>query len=325
VNTAPNLSVVVPHYNGQHFLSKMLAAFERQTFRDFELIVADDGSADPKSAERSVAQSGLVDARVLLLGHGGAGAARNAGIRAARSEIVCFTDCDCIPDRDWLLRMRDALERAELVYGRVVTDDGYLFPRWAAPAGERFVGANFGIRKTLCARIGDFSPSFRGPFREDTDFGLRAMAANAVVLCVPSAVIYHPLRTQGAKKLYSSGYWHRYDAELLKRYGRAALSEIGKSYTQPALAGFSWFGLAVTLCLLGAVVAALAAKPALALAAVAALPIGAGFATIVATFPSRGPRRWFEILENGIAAVPYAAGWYLGRVVGSLAARRLCL
>jgi glycosyltransferase involved in cell wall biosynthesis len=321
----PAISVVVPHYNGQQFLPRLLAALKRQSFRDFELIVADDGSADPIGVERLVSRSGIANARVLFLEHGGQGAAREAGIEAARAQTLCFTDCDCIPNPDWLASMREALEDAELVYGRIVTDDGYLFPRWAAPAGERFVGANFGARKSLCERVAYASANFRGPYREDTDFGLRAMEANAVVLCALDAVVYHPLRRQGARKLYSSGYWHRYDAELLKQYGGVALSEIGKAYTRPTLAGFSWFGLGVTLCLLVAVIAALAAKPALALAAIVALPIGAALATIVATFPSRGPRGWFEILENGLAAVPYAAGWYVGRLLGSLTARRLCL
>ena len=320
------VSVVVPHLNGQRHLAQMVAALAKQTFRDFELIVADDGSDDPDSVERIVRDSQLARARVVHLAHGGAASARNGGIAQAGADFICLTDCDCLPDSGWLARIYEGLARADLVYGRVVTDEGHLFPRWAAPVGERFVTANCGFRRDLLRRIGDFRTSFNKPFREDSDFGLRAFSSGAAILCIPSAVVYHPLRTQGLSKLYRAGYWHFYDADLLRLHGRNALSEIGKSYTQPKLlGGFSYVGLTFTLGLLVLVVFLGRGMYYAAAATLALLLAGIVLSTMLATLPSKGPRAWRDVIVNGLSGIPYAAGWYVGRVRGSFAFRRLCL
>lgn len=88
------VSIIVPVYNAEKFLEKTLISIQNQTFRDFEVLLVDDGSTD---------QSGQIcdewsrkDSRFKAIhqqNHGVA-AARNAGIRAAQGEFIAFLDAD---------------------------------------------------------------------------------------------------------------------------------------------------------------------------------------------------------------------------------------
>lgn len=99
------LSVVVTTYNQPAWLEKVLWGFESQSFRDFELLVADDGSDQPTRD--------LLDALRPRLGfpvrhvwHAHEGFRKctilNAAIAAAQAEYLFFTDGDCIPRPDVL-------------------------------------------------------------------------------------------------------------------------------------------------------------------------------------------------------------------------------
>src|SRR5205085_3206085 len=89
-DSEPYLSVVVPVRNGEETLRACLEAIRRSTFRDFELIVVDDGSVD---SSRSIAHefgANVVDCPSLR-----SAAARNSGAREARGEVLVFVDADC--------------------------------------------------------------------------------------------------------------------------------------------------------------------------------------------------------------------------------------
>lgn len=90
---APSVSVIIPVYNRQDTAIASIRSVLAQSFTDFELIVVDDGSSPPFELPADI--SG--DARIRLLRqqeNGGAGAARNAGARAARGEWLAWLDSD---------------------------------------------------------------------------------------------------------------------------------------------------------------------------------------------------------------------------------------
>jgi glycosyltransferase involved in cell wall biosynthesis len=90
----PRVSVVIPCYNGERFVSEAIESVLRQTWGDFELIVVDDGSAD---ASVDIIKRYLVDNRVRLIQHDsnhGIAAARNTGIRNATGKYIGFLDQD---------------------------------------------------------------------------------------------------------------------------------------------------------------------------------------------------------------------------------------
>jgi glycosyltransferase involved in cell wall biosynthesis len=95
---APSASVVVPAHDAEMTLRACVQSVLNQTEPDFELLIVDDGSSD---GTLELARS-VNDARVQVHTQlaSGVSAARNAGIRAATGEIVCFLDSDdlLLPD-----------------------------------------------------------------------------------------------------------------------------------------------------------------------------------------------------------------------------------
>lgn len=89
----PGVSVIVPVHNRASIVGRALESILTQTFRDFEIIVIDDGSADNLRA--AVAQFEDSRIRCVSLPHRrGAAAARNAGITVSRGEWIAFLDSD---------------------------------------------------------------------------------------------------------------------------------------------------------------------------------------------------------------------------------------
>jgi glycosyltransferase involved in cell wall biosynthesis len=88
-------SVVIPTYNRAHLLGRVLESFARQTadLASFEIIVVDDGSTDDTEATWR-AYADRLDTRYVRLEHTGSAAAKNAGIGAARGELIMFADDD---------------------------------------------------------------------------------------------------------------------------------------------------------------------------------------------------------------------------------------
>ena len=93
----PTLSIIVPIYNVEAYLSRCIDSILAQTFTDFELILIDDGSPD-RCAE-IMEEYAAKDSRIVTIHqkNGGVSAARNAGLRAAKGEYVGFVDPD-----DWI-------------------------------------------------------------------------------------------------------------------------------------------------------------------------------------------------------------------------------
>jgi glycosyltransferase involved in cell wall biosynthesis len=95
----PQISIVMPVYNGEAFLRESLNSIICQTFSDFELIVIDDGSTDRTSAILSGCNDPRL--RVARLEHAGLPAALNEGLRLARAEWIARIDHDdlMVPNR----------------------------------------------------------------------------------------------------------------------------------------------------------------------------------------------------------------------------------
>lgn len=94
----PIVSVVIPTFNRGWILQAAVDSVLAQTFRDFELIVVDDGSTDD-TAEILMSYGPAL--RVVRQGNAGVSAARNAGIRSAKGALIAFLDSDdrWLPDK----------------------------------------------------------------------------------------------------------------------------------------------------------------------------------------------------------------------------------
>ncbi len=90
----PRLSVVVPVYNVEAYVAECIDSLLAQEFRDFEVIVVDDGSTDGSAAVvEGYLRANPAISMVHTANHG-LGAARNHGVRLARGELLAFVDSD---------------------------------------------------------------------------------------------------------------------------------------------------------------------------------------------------------------------------------------
>ena len=98
----PEASVIISFYNRIDYLAFVLAGFERQTFRDFEIIIADDGSA-PEVVKEIELLSKKISFPLLHSWHEDKGFRKNKilnrAITSANSDYLIFVDGDCVPHR----------------------------------------------------------------------------------------------------------------------------------------------------------------------------------------------------------------------------------
>lgn len=105
------ISVIIPAFNAEAFLPKCLSSLKEQSFKDFEVILVDDGSQDNTShvAEEFLNNSSL-SFTVIRQNNSGEGAARNAGIRHSRGKYLFFLDSDDYLNPDCLDKLFQSLQ-----------------------------------------------------------------------------------------------------------------------------------------------------------------------------------------------------------------------
>lgn len=90
-------SVIIPLYNKSPYIEKALRSVLAQTFKDYELIVVDDGSQDDSaSIAESVLTESIAPFKIIRQENAGVSSARNRGVDYSQGEILCFLDAD-----DW--------------------------------------------------------------------------------------------------------------------------------------------------------------------------------------------------------------------------------
>lgn len=93
----PQVSVIVPVYNAEKYLSECVDSILNQTIADLECILVDDGSTDGSPAICDAYARHDVRVKVIHKANGRAASARNAGMRIAQGEYIAFVDSD-----DWI-------------------------------------------------------------------------------------------------------------------------------------------------------------------------------------------------------------------------------
>lgn len=105
-NMTPQVSLVIPVWQHERLLANCLASLGQQTFKDFEIIIIDDGNDPPLNLEPITYH---LEPRLIRQEHAGAAVARNRGAREARGEFLLFVDADSELYPDCLERMVEAL------------------------------------------------------------------------------------------------------------------------------------------------------------------------------------------------------------------------
>lgn len=107
------VSIIVPVYNCSDYLPRCVDSLLKQTYRNLEIILVDDGSTDetPKECDRLAAS----DSRIAVLHktNGGVSSARNAGIEVAKGAFVTFADADDFVNPDHIEQLMEPMKNSD--------------------------------------------------------------------------------------------------------------------------------------------------------------------------------------------------------------------
>jgi len=218
----PPVSVIIPNWNGAHHLPTCLESLRRQTHARVEVVVADNGSTD---GSLELLARDYAEVRVLALGENrGFAGACNAGIEAARGDLVVLLNNDTEADPQWLEEIAAAFERhpeAGIVASKMLlfdrrdtfhtAGDSYRVDGipgnrgvWQKDVGqferEEYVfsacGGSAAYRRAMLEQVGLLDEDFFYSC-EDVDLAWRAQLAGWRCIYAPRAVVYHKLGGTG--------------------------------------------------------------------------------------------------------------------------------
>jgi glycosyltransferase involved in cell wall biosynthesis len=181
--TGPAVSIVVPCYNGGRFVDQLLASLARQTFRDFEIIIVNDGSTDEATKVKLASLDPSI--RVIHQENRGLSGARNAGIAAAKSDLVLLIDCDDEIEPSYLAETVPVFQKAPPDVAMVFAHTRHAgcaagtvrryFNRFALLFANT-LPSTIMLRKQHCMAVGGYDEKMREGY-EDWEFYLRLALA----------------------------------------------------------------------------------------------------------------------------------------------------
>jgi len=239
---SPRVSIIIVNWNGLAYLPTCLDSLLQQSYRDFETILVDNGSAD---GSQDLVRERYPWVRLVELPcNTGFSGGNNEGLKHAAGEYVVVLNNDTEAESDWLeemVRVADANPRAGQVGCRIcsmgdhdlidslghgVCSDGmsrgrYRLRRWSevrdgfAPVQEMFFGtACVSLYRKKALDEAGFYDDDMFAFAEDTDLGLRLRWFGWDALLATNAVVYHKYSGTGGVfspfKLYlveRNHYW----------------------------------------------------------------------------------------------------------------------
>jgi glycosyltransferase involved in cell wall biosynthesis len=241
----PKVSLIMSTRDRGHFLSPCLESLEAiRSNCPWQLVIVDNGSKDETwSVLQAFASRTHLDVKILQERRPGLSFARNAGVRAASSAILAFTDDDCYPQPDFIDAVARVFAESDVGFmgGRILLydpDDApvsittrterAVFPAGAFIATGEVQGACMAFRREVFQQVGLFDTAFGagGPLKaaEDTEMVARACFAGWSGGFFPEAVIrhHHRRRREGAARITSIYDYSRgaFFAKLLLKYPR---------------------------------------------------------------------------------------------------------
>ena len=205
-----DFSIIVPTFRRPRRLQECLEALVGLDFPPdrYEIVVVDDGGDTDLTPIIHELQRGP-EIRLIRQQNAGPAAARNGGAKAARGEMLAFTDDDCRPDPQWLRtfsRHTEAANHGAMLGGHTVNvltgniyasasqrliDYLYTYYNAGATGKSFFTSNNMAVRRDLFFELGGFSTAYRRAAGEDRDLCDKWQRAGYSLQYIPEAVVYH--------------------------------------------------------------------------------------------------------------------------------------
>ncbi len=211
----PYFSVIIPVYNRPDEVRDLLRSLKRQSSRDFEVLIVEDGSTVPCADEVKTYEHEL-DVHYFYKENEGRSIARNYGIECAVGQYFVFFDSDCVIPDDYFATLARALKEhyvpcfggpdaASVDFTDVQKAINFSMTSFLTTGGirggkvqlEKFVPRSFnmGYSREVWKRVG----GFREMFSEDIDMSTRIRQAGFDIRLIREAYVYHKRRTSLAK------------------------------------------------------------------------------------------------------------------------------
>jgi len=158
------VSVIIPAYNAAKTIDLCLGSILKQNFSGYEVIVVDDGSTDDTREKVK-----KYPVRLVSKPHGGTPAARNAGFKVSKGDILVFVDSDCVAKKDLIAKLIEPLKDPKIGVTQAwweVANKGKLIPALVFKTYEYFTRNLeypdflwfycFAIRRELLQKLGMF-------------------------------------------------------------------------------------------------------------------------------------------------------------------------
>lgn len=111
----PLISVIVPVYNVENYLEKCIRSIQKQTYKNLQILLIDDGSNDGSSVACDIFAEQDARIQVIHQKNQGAATARKSGIEAAEGEYICFVDADDYIANDMIEKLHSRMKDYDLV------------------------------------------------------------------------------------------------------------------------------------------------------------------------------------------------------------------
>ncbi|QCR22167.1 glycosyltransferase family 2 protein [Pontibacter sp. SGAir0037] len=211
----PKVSIIIPIYNGETFISNAITALLKQTYQNTEIIIVDDSSVDASYESAKKFESPKV--KVFKQKNAGAGVARNTGLVHATGEYIQFMDVDDFLSEDKIERQIKALKGQENkvavcnyisfldeseILGKPTPGDqshfiyssdspvDFLINLWGGYGNPNFIQTNSWLTpRKIIDKAGEWR-NYRCP-DDDGEFFARVLLASEGVVYVPGVYNYY--------------------------------------------------------------------------------------------------------------------------------------
>lgn len=218
-------SVIIPVYNRPKEVDDLLISLNQQTFKDFEIIIVEDGSTDDCKHIVDLYASSL-DIRYFFKENSGPGDSRNFGMAKASGQYLMFFDSDCIIPPNYFEKVEQHLsvnhldafggpDSADASFTTIQKAINYAMTSILTTGGIRGKknqldtyqprSFNMGISRAVYEKVGGFRDIHPG---EDPDLSYRIMEAGFKVGLIENAFVYHKRRIdfqKFVKQVYKFG------------------------------------------------------------------------------------------------------------------------